>query len=424
MNQLPTITLTPGETFQVNTPYGAACGGVEFTNESGYTLTVAFGGSGATTPVNSGEVRYLPASCFQGYSGVLTITVNTILNNASSYPASDLIILIYGPMEAPAAPYNYSLGRVNNVGNTVNTVGGGSTFTQQDNTAAGSLLVESTPTGASGSTVDILTDGTVLVRGYSGGVLTTSLSLTSGGSAQLPVLLGDLPAAAGYTNRFGIGLNSSTDVGFESTQYASVIGQNGVLVKQNTYFDATNHRFVTANPAYMWDFGGSLSGTLGGVAMRQNTNTPAAGGIITWGGWDFIVPSIYAVGQKSATLNGSTSGTAIAYCTETGNYKRTIVVLNNFRNGGGATQDLTLPVAYAGPCYARTTNVNPWQAMHSGVAQSFGIFVSLAAAGGTLSSQNTMNSWSIADLNAPVDTVRFASGQAAAHTGLIIIEGQ
>ena len=423
MNQLPTVAITPGEDVQVNTPYGLALGGIEFTNESGYTLTVTFGGSSASTVVNSGEVRYLPANCFAGYSGVLEIVVSTILSNASSYPASSLLIMVYGPTEAPAAPYNYSLGRVNNIGNTVNTVGGGSTFTQQDNTAAGSLLVESTPAGASGSTVDILTDGTVVIRGYSGGVLTTSLSLTSSGSAQLPVLLGDLPGAAGYTNRFGIGLNGSTDIGFASTTYADVIGQSGVLVKQNAYFDGTNHRFVTATSAYMWDFGGSLSGTAGGIAVRANTNTPSAGGIITWGAWSFVVPVVDATGLQ-ASIVGSTSGTAKAYCTESGNFKRTIIVLSNFRNGGGSNQDLVLPIAYSGPCFVRTTGVNTFSAIASGVTQSFGIFVTLAAGGGSLSSQTSMGSWSFADLNAPVDTVRFLSGAASAHTGLIIIEGQ
>lgn len=252
--------------------------------------------------------------CISSNTVNINWSIQSTLSNQSTPPISQVTVEAYDNGEAITGTFPASLMHQTSIGNAVQTnVTATNSISNTTNSPLSTWLTV-TPTDAASPTFSGDNSGNLTIKGDNAGVLTTLLKLIGGASpsASLPTLLGDLPGGAGYTNRFGIGLNGSTDTGFESTTYATVEGQSGVLIKQNAYYDGSTHRFVTANPAYMWDFGGSISGTVGSIAMRTNTNTPGAGASITWGAWQFVIPSLTSDGGK-LTSDGAGDLTAVQY---------------------------------------------------------------------------------------------------------------
>lgn len=122
-------------------------------------------------------------------------------------------------------------------------------------------------------------------------------------------------------------------------------------------------------------------------------------------------------------LNGSTSGTATLYQFFQGTYKLCIVLFNNFRNGSAPAQSIALPVAFVSGFKFYAGNITPTQFLHSSVAQNLGIITTLAAAGGSVTIQTTLNKYSFGDNFNPVDTISFPGSQATAFTGYLQFEG-
>lgn len=122
-------------------------------------------------------------------------------------------------------------------------------------------------------------------------------------------------------------------------------------------------------------------------------------------------------------LNGSTSGTATLYQVLNGTSKYIIVNLNNFRNGGGSTQTIALPVPFTAVVSVRSTDAPAFQLLHTAAAITLFIITALAVGGGTVNGTgNVMGAYSFAQGGA-CETLSFNSGQVTPHTGLIILEG-
>lgn len=79
--------------------------------------------------------------------------------------------------------------------------------------------------------------------------------------------------------QMGSGLNGSNDRGVNAgvANAASIISGDAVWLKYNCYNNGTNDLFINASIAYQLVVQG------GGVLVRKSTNTPTAGGAITWG---------------------------------------------------------------------------------------------------------------------------------------------
>lgn len=125
----------------------------------------------------------------------------------------------------------------------------------------------------------------------------------------------------------------------------------------------------------------------------------------------------------STIINGSTSGTAQLWQIFRGNFKYVLCLLNNFRNGGGSTQTITFPVAFATKAYCRTSDFPAAQLLKAGVAQSVNVITGLAVGGGSITAATVFGAYSFFDAPALIDTLSFNSGQVTPHTGLLIIEG-
>ena len=155
----------------------------------------------------------------------------------SSAPASSITVIGYPAGSQPQG--TTSLNRQQTVGNNVNTVGGSATSVQNDNNplTPSNVFVESTPTGASGSTVSIATDGTVTIKGDVANVLTTLLQLIPGAasgassvkladSARTTEILGKLLADGTLESVGAATLDSTLSVTGASTLTGAVTATN------------------------------------------------------------------------------------------------------------------------------------------------------------------------------------------------------
>lgn len=130
-----------------------------------------------------------------------------------------------------------------------------------------------------------------------------------------------------------------------------------------------------------------------------------------------------AINSGSTVLNGSTAGTATLYQFLNGTLKLVVVYENGFRNGGGAAQTIAIPTPFTTSFKWWTGDSNPLTFVGSSSSRTANIITALAAGGGTITSQTTVNSHSFGAVNAAVDTVSFNSGEASAHTGTILMVG-
>lgn len=129
------------------------------------------------------------------------------------------------------------------------------------------------------------------------------------------------------------------------------------------------------------------------------------------------------INPTAVSLTGSTSGTAQLYQTDRGTFKRVVIFLNNFQNGGGSAQTIALPTAFASSLVIRTGDINTCSLLVSASAQNIAVLSALSGSGGTQSTQTTIGSYSIGFCNHAIDTVSFGGSAGSAHTGLIIMEG-
>lgn len=302
----------------------SGAGKLVFYNESNVSLILSF---------QNGGSAYLPAwtACIYcgnfggqkiGYKQQSVIV--SIVN-----PISLVIIEAYHSDECILNIFPATLVRQTNVGNSIKTAQVGVSTLVNDGNAAATQFIEATVLGDSASAVSLTNDATFILgtAAHPGSVSFDNALINSNGAGTLSAAhisnttpidsLGSLPGAAGITTRFGQGLHGTTDVGFESATFAVMAGEQGALFKQNNFFDGTNHRFMTAAPAYQFDLGGAVSFFVGAIAVRSSTNaTPVANAVITWTPWANIALQV-AIGAAVQTV--TTGSTLNVSATNTGN---------------------------------------------------------------------------------------------------------
>lgn len=86
------------------------------------------------------------------------------------------------------------------------------------------------------------------------------------------------------TDKIGYSLDGSTDVGIDAQAHALSLGSGtGITLKMNNYYDGSNDRFINSSSVAL-----QLAITATAVAVRQSTNTPSAGAVITWGSYSYL----------------------------------------------------------------------------------------------------------------------------------------
>jgi len=298
---------------QVTIAQSSGAGKLVFYNESNVALILSF---------QNGGSAYLPAWVATIYCGnfggqVVKWSQQSVIASLLA-PISLVIIEAYTAQECILNIFPATLVRQTNVGNSIKTAQVGVSTLVNDGNAAGTQFIEASVLGDSTS-VSLTNDGIFKLgtAAHPGSVSFDNATITSNGAGTLtaaqissttPIAsLGSLPGAVGITTRFGQGLHGTTDVGVESSTFLVMAGEQGALFKQNNYYDGSNHRFMTAAPAYQFDFGGAVSFIVGAIGVRSSTNvTPLAGAIITWTPWANIAQLIgLAVGVQTVT-NGAT----------------------------------------------------------------------------------------------------------------------
>lgn len=155
-------------------------------NESNWALDVTFtDGTTDLAPAWTATIFNL-----LGPSGKITWTQDTQLT-ASTPPISKVWVVAYRNNEAIPGVFPLALVRQANLGNSVN-LSTSTTSLVNDANALATQIIESTPTGAASSTISVLNDGTVVLKGDVAGVLTALLQTIPGAAAGASsVKLGD-----------------------------------------------------------------------------------------------------------------------------------------------------------------------------------------------------------------------------------------
>jgi hypothetical protein len=299
---------------QVTLAQSSASGKLVFYNESNVALILSF---------QNGGSAYLPAwtACiYCGNFGGQVVKWNQQSVIASILaPVSMVIVEAYSSSECILNIFPATLVRQTNVGNSIKTAQVGTSTLVNDGNAANTQFIEATVLGDSASAVTLTNDGifTLGTAAHPGSVSFDNALIKSDGAGTLTAAhisnttpidsLGSLPGAAGITTRFGQGLHGTTDVGVESATFLVMAGEQGALFKQNNFFDGSNHRFMTAAPAYQFDFGGAISFIIGAIAVRISTNaSPAANQIITWTPWQNVTQTVDIAAGVQTVTNGTT----------------------------------------------------------------------------------------------------------------------
>ena len=187
MSQVIPLAVSPGTQINQQLQNPGTIIAIKLTNGTPFDLTIWGFGSKGQMIVPAGLEYMLHADVES--SGTLSIMpVNN--NNITGTGVVNLNIFYQGE-SLPSGQWPVTVptqivqAKVSTVTNLVN-----------DGSSVGTQIIESTPAGASGSTISILNDGTVVIKGDVGGVLTTLLQLLPGAAAGASsVKLGDAARA-------------------------------------------------------------------------------------------------------------------------------------------------------------------------------------------------------------------------------------
>ncbi len=278
------------------TPYVTGVGYeyVRIRNESPYDLDVNLSGQGTITvaPWQRDDI-YLT----RGYTGQCNIVPN-LLSTASGSPSSYVVVDGF-PQGELTQPMSVPLVRLANIGNSVNTVGGGSSYVQNDGNAGWTSIVESTPTGAASSTVEIDNNGNVTVKGNNAGTLTTLLQLIAGASPAVQLaaasilteVLGGLQVDKATTLTGAVtATNASNDI------LASAIPASGVTA--GTLINGVDLTEIYSD-------GGLITSNGSGDLTASSLNGPASGNLNITAGASGLIFLQYASASNAVEISSA-----------------------------------------------------------------------------------------------------------------------
>jgi hypothetical protein len=386
----------------------------------------------------------------------------------STGPISKVTVVAYLPNEKVMGVYPFSLVRQFFLGNNVNVNLPTSTNLQNDNNVTGTQIIESTVSGSPSSNVSVYNDGSGWFGRWNTPTFTKVLQWFSSGATGvmlgavgfLTEVLGNLKvdgtlesvgnvtadanlAVTGTAtfNANGVSIDGSSNVNCNAVNTNTV--NTGVVnattanatTTNTTTLSATGNIISANNQSHEWkDFGGTVRPVLNvdasnhvnlsGITGTDLLQFLASGGGVT-GVWDFINKSL-DIRTTAVILNGTTNGTAELYMPFTGaNFKMCILYFNAYRNASGTSQNINLPVAFAGFANFVTANGKVVTPRSGGVnlVNKVNIITALAAGGGTAVNQSTIPSYCVGDIFQTFDSFDLGNTQATNATAVYAFVG-
>lgn len=416
-------------------PNSAANGALVFWNESNISVNLTFA---------NGSIIYLPAWYHRhvcGATGDVNIqwATNTQLSSALP-PMSAIIVESYAagekfPLDGPLVRQTNGDASVSNATSVTNTGFGINTqflFAEVSGDTSGSFIATNDGTLQLGNTSE---NGQLTIKGrdLQSVLINNDFINVNDNLGNTRAFLGinglSIESAAGpiLATLGGAGklsLNNAAGSTILSLDFNGIKGSGkGTLHFGQVAASDTLDTDGSGNPYFK-----SASTGTGSVNFQPNlTGT----NILTVTNTKLSILNGAAIDFETAglVLNGGTSGTATLIQDCIGLIKRVLIILNNFRTAGAA-QSIALPAAFTAEALVRTGLIGT-SATNAGVGFLAGvsnvqvaITTTLAAAGATTTSQNFIYAGSYGEVLGAFDTIQFQSGGTAAHTGLIIIEGQ
>jgi hypothetical protein len=157
-------------------------------NESGLTVVVKMESAGIEKVLYPSTVDWFPVT--NGFDGNILLNPMTVLNNVTTFPASELLFDAIGLRDREdGSQYPIALPRVTNQGNSA-TVPGASTSIVNDGNAANTQVLESTVLGDGASAVKLTNDGILTIGSavHPGSVSFDHGKITSDGSGDLTMV--------------------------------------------------------------------------------------------------------------------------------------------------------------------------------------------------------------------------------------------
>ncbi len=433
---------------------------IQLFNESGAGLQI--------TALIGQQSVYIPAGAWRqmalspGESQISYYVVYTLPNP----PVSQLLIVYYAPNEIPD-----SLG---SLGNSPIGIGGNVQVStaqslQNDGNLGGTQFIESTPSGASASTVSVDNNGNMTIKGNNAGTLTTLIQAVAGASPTLKLVaasvlaevLGNLKVdgtnsivgtssfdnGALTTNGSGsfntnVGVTAgnkincnemdslaATDLVLNAPTSHSVsfkingteqsrVGAGGLLNETGKLGKTTDGDLIDASGAsdvYFKAFGGNInfqspSGTLLAQLLQSNKSL--------------------ALNSNQGNLVGTTNGNIFYWQPFTGSaFKLFMCQASNYNNTSATRQAITLPVAF-GACVGWFCNgflnpVNTTRGFYlklSGVQQQGNMFT---GNGAITTNTGPFPSASMGGLNTTsgFDTIEFDGSLSGNGSGILVLIG-
>lgn len=159
-NFLGTLTITANTRTTFTTPVDGLKA-IRIGNESGLTVIVSLQSGAVEKTLYPSTVDWFPVR--QGYSGTININPMVVLNNVTTFPASELLFDAIGINESEdGSQYPMALPRVTNQGNSA-VVPGASTSIVNDGNAANTQILEATVSGDGSSAVLLTNDGKLTI---------------------------------------------------------------------------------------------------------------------------------------------------------------------------------------------------------------------------------------------------------------------
>lgn len=414
-------SLVAGTAVTIQLPNPSTIQAIKLSNSSPFDLTISgFGTPGVENVPNGTE--YMLSAAVENTGSMSILPVNNAGVSGNGY--CNLTIYYYGE-NVPKGTWPITI-PVQIVQAKVSTV----TTLVNDGNALGTQIIESTPSGAPGSTISVLNDGTVTIKGDVGGVLTALLSLLPGAAGGASsVILGDAARTVEMLGKALVDgvLQVNGDVtlagagtGLSVTNNETIGGTLGVTGTSTFTGDATFNgagNSITATNNIVANGGENIN------TIRDNVNGNVA---IDLSNGDGTVALPQVLRENAAavfTHNGSGGGTLNVYTPIWGSgLKVMILTVSSYVDSAVQHYNFTSNISFGIGVAMGLGGTATCSYFKSSVQQTEQVITSLSGTGGGSAGETAIHSNSIYAVLTGADQVQF-SVVASAITGLVILVG-
>jgi hypothetical protein len=422
--------------------------------------------NGSTAILHPGEANWF---LLDGSTPTIEWARYNILN-ATAGALSQITCQLYRPDEVIEGTYPAFFGYQFNIGNTVTVSQGAFQVLQNDGSASGTVVAETTVAGSPGSNILMQVQGLVEVLEWVNGSLTQIFKTDPGAASVVKLanvgllaeVLGNLKVdgtteLVGNTTEDGnmsitgtLGVTGNTSMttastsGLATLNSASITGNESVggtlgvtgntsLSTLSTSGLATLAQILLGNAnALQWKDSGGTARTVMQVDGGNNTQVFGVTGTDKFqflksdgtliGLIDLVLGSLNLSNVPVTTITGGAGGTAKHWMPFQGTSFKMLIIEESGFQTGASNQDYTLPTAFTDGAFFWTGSVVTWSFLNAGVVQNCNVVTAF----GTAAFQSTVTGYTFGNAAPvqPFNGIRHASGAGSAHTGWTILIGK